>query len=576
MAALNIKGLLQRHDSLKRLRQPWYPLYQAISQFVLLRKQYFTSEQTDGPFLLNNVYDSTALHAVHMFACSILGQIWPSPFESFEFVPQIAADEAAYSDAFEMMTTVNEVMPINLSLPEAGVMMGMLEAIMDLAAYGTAATLTIQTNDIRCPIKFKAMDAKTLGFSENEEGNVDSVYIEKKFTIAKLVQRYGYQAVSERSRKLYDTAKLEDEVKVLHVIEPRRERNPLLLGTLDMPYASLHIEMDQQHLLQESGFNEMPVNVVRFWRNVGELPGRSPAMDALPDIRALNKLVEMFEKMGEMALDPPKMISTEDVLGAGKIPWYPGVNIPVHRTNRTNGDIAPITPIHVVQNPGWAIQRITDLRDNIMTYFMHDKLSDLNNRSRQTLGEAHIRNEMRMFMTGPILSRILVEMVSPFLDRAFNILLEAGNFGVIRNSKQDFLYQANGIQPKYISEDFIRYRGGGLKGYRINFISPAARLMKLEESQGVEAFTDYAIKVSGLDPSAVQSTINFEEALRAKQRLSGASQKIVYSPAETERRKQAQAAQAAEMQDMQSAVAGGAAFKDVAKGVKDIGGAAAS
>jgi hypothetical protein len=296
-------------------------------------------------------------------------------------------------------------------------------------------------------------------------------------------------------------------------------------------------------------------------------------MDALPDIRAVNKLVEMFEKAGEMGLDPPKMIATEDVIGAGKIPWYPGANIPVHATGKLGSSMPPVSPIVTVANPGWATQRIQDLRENIMQYFMLDRLSDLNNRSRQTFGEARIRNELRQFMTGPILSRILIEMVTPFLDRAFNIMLEMGMFGVVEGSVQDMALQAQGIQPKYLSQDFIAHRIQGFKGYRINFICPAARLMKLEESQGIDTLTAYVASVAQLDPSAPQ-VVNWEESIRAKQRLSGASQKLLYSPSDVQKRKAAAAAQLEAAAQMQAAMGGAAAFKDAAKGVKDLGTAA--
>ncbi|MBX9688192.1 MAG: head-tail connector protein, partial [Candidatus Obscuribacterales bacterium] len=371
----------------------------------------------------------------------------------------------------------------------------------------------------------------------------------------------------------YDEGKLDEKVKVLHVIEPRRERNPLKLGVLDMPFASLHIEIDQKHLLQESGFNENPVIVFRFWKNAEEVYGRSPAMGALPDIRALNKLVEIFEKAGEMGLDPPKMVSTEDVLGAGKMPWGPGVSIPIHSSGRlgTEGR-RPIEPIITVTNPSWAIQRISDLRDNVQEYFMLDRLSDLNNRSRQTLGEANIRNELRMYMTAPPLIRFLIELVGPFLDRAFNIMLSAGMFGVVRGSVQDIQQQMMGLQPKYISEDFINKRMSGLKGYRMNYISPAARLMKLEESNGLDSLTAFITQTSQLDPSVVD-VMNFDETARAKQRLCGASQKVMRSPAEVEKLRQAKAQQQAEIAQLQQAQVGAAAFKDAAKGVRDIGGA---
>ena len=565
----DIEALLQRNEQLKAKKHHWFPLYQALAQFVMLRKQYFTADATEGPFLVNTVFDATAPHAAHMMTSSLLGQIWPNPFESFEFVPQIAQEDEVFSDSYDFMNTVGEVLPTNLAVAEAGVMTALHETFMDAVVFGTGALYPIDTGDFRVPIRAKSLDSKVMSFDENEAGTVDTTYMEKQFTVGKLVQRYGYKNVSEASRKLYDDRKLDAKVKVLHIIEPRRERNPLKLGTGDMPYASIHIEVGQKHLLQESGFVENPIIVVRFWKNVGEVQGRSPAMDALPDIRAVNKLVEMFEKTGEMILSPPKMISSEDVLGAGKPPWHPNAWIPIHASGRLGSDRKPIEPIVVSENPGWAKERIVDLRENIKQYFMLDTLTDLNNRSRQTLGEANIRNEKGMFITGPMLTRFLVELISPFLDRSFNILLENGHFGVIRGSEQDMRMQMYGVQPKYISEDFIRARTQGLKGYRLNFISPAARLMKLEELQGTQRLTEYAIALEQVDPAA-KDNVNFDESLRAVQRLGGASQKTLYSPAYVERVRKARAQAQAEQQQMQAQMMEAAAFKDAAKGAKDI------
>jgi hypothetical protein len=572
-----VKNLLHRHEMLKRRKMPWMTLYQALSQYVMLRKQYFTTDQSEGPFLVNTVFDATALHAAHSMASSLLGQIWPNPFESVEFTPQIAQAEEAFSDAYDMMNTVNEVLPTNLAGAETGVMTAFHEALVDLVVYGVAALFVQETGELRTPIRVKAMDAKTMSFDENDAGIIDTVYMERTYTISQLIKKYGYANVSEHSRQLYDSSgqMLDQKVRVLHAIEPRMERNPLRLGNHDMPFCSIHIEIDQKHMLQESGFEEMPIIVVRFWKNVGEVQGRSPAMDALPDIRAVNKLVEIFERTGEMALDPPKMISSEDVLGAGKAPWYPGAWIPIHASGRLGSDRRPIEVIQTTENPGWATQRISDLRNTIMQHFMDDVLSDLNNTSRQTLGEADIRNEMRQYKVGPMLIRLLIEMVSPFIDRAFNILLQAGFFGVVEGSEQDFELQLAGITPKYLSEDFIQSRASGLKGYRLNFISPAARLMKLEEAQGTERLTNYVAAVSQFKPEVLDN-VNFDESARAMQRLGGASQKLLYSPEQVERMRRDRAQAQAQQQEIEQQMAGAAAFKDAAKGVKDLSGGTAA
>ena len=410
----DITAIMQRAETLKMIKFPWLPLYQSLAMYILLRKQYFTIDHLKSPFLLNHVWDNTAGHAVHMSSASVLGQVMPNPYESFEFAPQVAQQESVYGDTFDFFKTVNQVMPTNLDLPKAGLMNALMECIIDLFIFGIGAIVVEECDDFATPIRFFSADAKVMSIDEDQYGNVDTVYIEKELSVVKIVEKYGYDNCSEAIRKAYDAKAFDEKHKVLHAIEPRRERNPLKLGTLDMPWSSVHIETETKHLLRESGYRELPVIVCRFWKNVSEMQGRSPAMDALPDIRALNSLVELFEKAGEMGLDPPKMIATEDILGAGKIPWGPGVDIPIHSSGRlgTGGKGAPpIELIQVVENPGWAIQRIQDLREQVQQYFLTQALLNPLGTYRKTLGEANIENDRNTYAIGPMLNRMLVELL---------------------------------------------------------------------------------------------------------------------------------------------------------------------
>jgi hypothetical protein len=567
-----VNRLLERNQELQTLKVPWLPLYQSLAMFILLRKQYFTIDSLKSPFMLNHVYDSTPGNSAQFAASSIVGQIMPNPYESFEFVPMVAEDDEVYDDTYEMFETVNDVMPHILNMPDAGAMNSVLECVLDMVIFGIGS---IQVEDIKdsfaTPVRYRAADAKVMNIDEDQFGKVDTVYLNREVSVMKVVQKYGYDDCSKRIQALYNGPSRDSKVKILHAIQPRLERDPLKLGNLDMAYGSYHVELDTRHVLQESGYDELPIIVSRFWKIVGEMQGRSPAMDALPDIRALNKLVEMFERAGEMGLDPPKMISSEDVLGAGKIPWGPGVDIPVHWNARMGTDrMKPIEIIQTVQNPSWALERIRDLRQFIQQSFMVQQLTDLNNTSRQTLGEAQIRNELRMFQLGPILNRVLCELLGPLLERSFNILLARGFFGVIRGSVQDFRLQAQGITPKYISQDFIQKRQMGLKGFRINFISPAARLMKLEEKQGLQELVATAQQMATAGWPSALDMINVDQVLRESQHLSGASSKLLNSPDAVQKIRAAKAQQTAQQMQLQSQLAQATALKHGGAGIKDI------
>lgn len=567
-----VNRLVGRNQELVTLKTPWLPLYQSLAMYCLLRKQYFTIDSLKSPFMLNSIYDSTPGNSAHFAASSIVGQIMPNPYESFEFVPMVAEGDEIADDTYEFMETVNDVMPHILNMPDAGAQNSLMECVLDMVIFGIGAVCVDDVKaSITTPIRYYAADAKVMNIDENQWGSVDTVYLNKEMSVMKVVDKYGFDNCSKQIQAVYEGPGRDQKVKILHAIQPRLERDPLKLGNLDMAYGSYHVELDSKHVLKESGYNEMPVIVSRFWKIVGEMQGRSPAMDALPDIRALNKLVEMFERAGEMGLDPPKMISSEDVLGAGKIPWGPGVDIPVHWNARMGTDrMKPIEIIQTVQNPSWALERIRDLREFIQQAFMVQQLTDLNNTSRQTLGEAQIRNELRMFQIGPILNRLLSELLGPLLERSFNILLARGFFGVVRGSAQDYRLQAAGITPKYISQDFINKRQMGLKGYRINFISPAARLMKLEEKQGLQELMATVQQMGqGGWPNAYD-LINADEFIRISQRLSGANGRALNSPDAVKKLRQARAQQSTQQLQMQSQMAQAGALKQAGSGVKDF------
>jgi hypothetical protein len=571
-----ISILMRRHDDLKKVKLPWLPLYQSLAMYIFLRKQYFTIEYLKTPFMLNFVFDSTAIHAARMLAATLLGQIMPNPSEYVELVPDADDEDDIDDDTYKMFDRMNNILPRMMTQPESRLYPSREEQLWDLGVFGISSICVDEQNDINTPLRYYTADAKAMDVDENQFGVIDTVYMEKRENVIKVVDRYGYDNVSKNVRQLYDKRMFDHEIKILHLIEPRHERDPMKLGNLDMPWRSIHIEIDTKTVVKESGFKELPIIVSRFFKNSNEIQGRSPAMDALPDIRALNRLVELFEKAGEMSLDPPRVLSAEDILGAGKTQWGPGVQIVRHFSGRMGTDkIPPVELLPITADLATSNNRILDLRENVKEYFMINYFTDLNNTSRQTLGEANIRDEKGMFITGSVLNRILTESDVPLTDRSFNILLGKGLFGVIPNSVQDILAQMQGQKPKYLSDWFIRKRMQGKKGYKLNFICPAARLMKLEQAKGMMSLLTSVQQLATWRPDAAFA-INTQRAVRIIQETSGAPRDALNTPDEIKRIQDIQNQQAAKQQQQQSDLMQAHTIKLAGAGVKQIADANAS
>lgn len=571
----NIDAIIQRYEALKREQDLWIPTYEALTQYILMRKGHFNQEFRSGPFVFNLNYDGTAINAVRVMSASIFGQTWPSASESFEFVPEVAQEHDLFGDddIFNFLKDVNGVMSTQLGKPSAGFLTAWLEAITDLIVYGTSFIYVQDTKDLKNPVRFMALDAKSIVADCDEAGNINTAFIIHRLTVSSVVAKYGLKNCSREVQTQYrNPSSHQKQVKVLQAIMPRAERDPFKLGRENMPWASLHIDItNNKHMMLKSGFAEMPLIGMRFYKNPGEILGRSPAMDALSDIKELNKEAEMFSKAGEFALNPVKVVYKEQVMGSMPV-WKSGAWIMAHTSGRMGSDKPPVEALQTVTNPSWAGERIKDLKEQVQNHFLIDRLTDLNNRSRQTMGEAVIRNELREHITGPVLNRVLTEGLQPLLDRTFNILLEAGFFGVVRGSFEDYQMQMAGIQPKYLSETFINQRLSGVMGYTIRFLCPAARAAHQEEMAGLEQMGVWVAQTIQIRPE-IADLFDWDKWGRTKHYLSGASLSILNSQSRVDQIRKAKAEALAQQQQMEQIMQGAEILKAGGKGLKDLGGA---
>jgi hypothetical protein len=85
--------------------------------------------------------------------------------------------------------------------------------------------------------------------------------------------------------------------------------------------------------------------------------------------------------------------------------------------------------------------------------------------------------------------------------------------GVIRGSQQERRILEAGLVPLYIPPDVARAMQKGQKVYNIKYISPASRIMKTEELQGLVQAMDITL---GVAPSMPEMADNFDADVIAR------------------------------------------------------------
>lgn len=555
-----VKAALRRRKAMQSKKQQWTPHWQLLGEYIHSRKQDFNSTQQEGDMLNKDLFDATAGKANAVMSSSLIGMLWPNGAKSIRLTPPRGVRETREVKIY--YERVTETLTDAMDDPKAGLATALDEYMKDQGCFGTSGVEV--TEDDKLPLVYRAWSVKEMSIDQGKNGFVDTVYIEQEWTVRMLVATYGIDKVSEQTRKSYQDGNQDDKVSLLIAIEPRIDVGGAPEeGNLAMAFQSLHIELGANILLRESGFDDLPIKVGRFWKLAKETYGRSPGMEALPDVLEINSMWEAVTIAVEKMLDPPLGVLDDGRLGGGTIDTSAGAINVFNITGRA-GERQPVFPLFTVgelQHVGKLIEQLTE---SIMNHFFMDRLLDLNNEKEMTAYETSIRNRLRGSTLNTLFSRQTAELFAPLVESSFNRMFSRGKLGVIRGSAEEKMLILDGEKDIiYIPDEIAQLMVAGKDVYKIQFITPAARIMEAEEQQGMIETANFVSELAINIPDVVD---NFDTDMIVKRfsRNSGAPSTGLRDDESRDqiRAKRAEAVQAA--QEMQMVTAGAKAAKDAA------------
>lgn len=550
MASSRINNIFQRFKVLKNNKRSLNSLFQLISEYVYNRKYDGQDIPNAGIFADEDIYDNTAQRANGIMANVMVNNIWPNGPRTFSLGR--TWDTPDTEEVKTYFSYVNQQMYSVMDNTKAGLQTALDEYMLDQGAFATSGIYVKEKEDDKAvPVRYEAWSIKGRYIDEGPDGNIDTIFSEISMSVRNAVKVYGYENLSARVRKDFDNGDIENKVKILHVIEPRLERDKSKKGVKDMPIASIHIEVDTRKILKESGMEEMPVFIGRFSKVPGEIYGRSPAMVAMADILEINAVREAISIATEKQLDPPMAVYDDGALGAGAIDTSAGAINVFSVTGRLNAG-KPIEPLYTVGELQSSYTHIDTLKETINNHFYLDRLLDFNNETRMTLGEAQLRNALRGQSLGAFYARQENEVITPMIERTFNILLKLGRLGVIQGSKEEVEQLKRGMQPVYIPEELVQRMMNGEDVYEITYLSPAKRTMQSEELRGIIETANFAVQVAPASPEIIDN-IDFDKLIARVAKLSGAPMELIKDSDTVKKIREARAKQQEEIAKMEQA-----------------------
>ena len=535
------KTILTRWGTMASDRAPWDSLWQEVADYAMPRKGPLKRTET-GPATnsANSLYDTTAIDAVATLASGHSSAITPAgtqwfAWESPESVKSDDAD-AWYNEASEKTRKILGAWNFHTALNEC---------FEDRAGFGICALAVMP--HAKNLISFTAHPVGSYCIEEDDEGDVDTVFLRREYSIRQLVQKFGEEAVVADAKLAKAWAAFQEKGKdsdhpVIHAIFPRMKRDPEKLDAFNMPFASVWIAESGKSVLKRSGFPEMPMMVSRYLKRPGSKQqyGYGPFEQVKAAVVDANQLKQILQVVAQKIGVPPMLIP--DYLD-GNVDARPGGKT----VFRSNSNALP--------------------QEWLMSGDARGLLEELQD-ARETIRKAYHTDLFRMFaerekqMTAREVSELAAEKLMPFspsftrftadfqvgMERIFAILFRAGVFGGRESISQAVIRRA----PNGMAE---------VPPPKVVYQSRIALAIRQAETAAADRMIERAMGVAQLDPSILDN-IDLDAYVRHGGRNDGVSEELLRPEKQRDDMRQQRAeAQAAMAQLEQASMAADAAGK---------------
>ena len=402
------KAIIKRFDAIKARRDNWNTHYQELADYMLPRKADIVKKRSRGEKRMELIYDGTALQSVDLMAAFLHGMLTSGSAPWFHL--DIKDTDVNRDDEVREWlqdTSMRMMRALNQSNFETEVH----EAYVDLVVFGTACMFCEMSQE---GLRFSTRHISEFYVQEDQYGMVDTVFRKYNSTASQAVERFGIDNVGTFIQKAFEKNP-DDDVEILHVVMPRIDRDITKRDSGNMPYMSAYICMKSSMFIGIGGFEEMPYVVPRFLKATGEVMGRSPAMTALPDVKMLNLMSKTIIQAAQKQIDPPLLVPDDGFL-------LPVRTQPGGLNFFRSGTRDTITPLNTGANIPIGLNMEEQRRAAIRSAFYVDQIL-FSGAPGMTATEVVQRQEERMRVIGPVLGRLMNEMLRPLIDRIFALML---------------------------------------------------------------------------------------------------------------------------------------------------------
>ena len=438
MIRLKPEEVLKRYNSSQNQKEQWRSIYEDCYKYALPQRNLYEGYyegKLPGQDKMQNVFDSTAISSTQKFANKLQSSLFP-PYKAWcrlepgnDIPPEKKQEVQAILDAYQdKMFAVLRQTNFDLAIGEF---------LLDLAV-GTSVML-VQPGDATNPIIFTPIPQYLINLEEGPHGTVDNVY--RKFRIrAEAIQRQFPEATLSKDLQRYIKDHPTQHIDFIEatIFDPTQGDYcyHVIKGKSDDPTFSSSGQTDE---IVYKRLKDTPFIVSRYMKIPGEVYGRGPLLTALPDIKTLNKTVELVLKNASLAITGVYTAADDGILNPETVRIVPGAIIPVARNSGPMG--ASLAPLPRAGDFNVAQIEINELRMQIKKILLDESLPPEQFKPRSATEIAERMKDLAQNL-GSAFGRLLTETMIPIVKRVLSIMDKQGLI--------DLPLKVNGLEVKMI------------------------------------------------------------------------------------------------------------------------------
>lgn len=417
-----IKQYVKRLNALKQEYESWKLHYIDISKYLIPRLGRFLEVDTtpnDGKKRHREIIDNTGGRALRILAAGMQSGL-TSPARPWFKLGIPDKDLMKFS-------------PVKVWLDETAKRMRYVfhrsnfyttthNIYYEMGAFGTGA-MSIES-DFNSLIRCYPFTVGEYYLASDGGQRINTFFRIYSMTVRNVVEQFGIDNCSQSVKNMFMNGNGDKWVQIAHCIEPNTDAKPGREDVGNKPFKSLTFEYkgNSETFLRRSGYDSFPIMAPRWSVTGTDVYGISPGMEALGDVKMLQKMqtkaLIALDKMVDPPMNAPLTLKHQ---GPSIIPG--GVNY----MDLNQGQQAFVPAFQV--NPDFQDieYKIEKIQNAIREGFFADLFLLLSQSPKNmTATEVMERHEEKLLMLGPVIERIQPELLDNVIDRTFELMEKAG------------------------------------------------------------------------------------------------------------------------------------------------------